>query len=105
MTFEKLLPWTFKKRHLIIRWLFSFLLVTIATSSSANSKNDSLMAELHKIILNRDIYISQKENRLDSLRKVLYNASDDKARFLAMGDLLDEFRPYKHRFGFRLLPS
>lgn len=58
MTFEKLLPWTFKKRHLIIRWLFSFLLVTIATSSSANSKNDSLMAELHKIILNRDIYIS-----------------------------------------------
>lgn len=94
MTFEKLLPWTFKKRHLIIRWLFSFLLVTIATSSSANSKNDSLMAELHKIILNRNIYISQKENRLDSLRKVLYNASDDKARFLAMGDLLDEFRPY-----------
>ncbi|MDE7116947.1 MAG: hypothetical protein K2O56_11060, partial [Muribaculaceae bacterium] len=94
MTIEKLLTETFKKRYLIIRWLFSFLLVTIATSTSANSKNDSLMLELHKTIQNRDVYISQKEKRLDRLRKVLYNASDDEARFLAMGDLLDEFRPY-----------
>lgn len=52
------------------------------------------MSELHKTILNRDIYLSQKENHLNKLRNALAAASDDSARFYALGDLLDEFRPY-----------
>ncbi len=52
------------------------------------------MSELHKTILNREIYLSQKENHLNKLRNALATASDDSARFYALGDLLDEFRPY-----------
>ena len=65
-----------------------------AAHTSAHTKNDSLMSELHKTILNRDIYLSQKENHLNKLRNALAAASDDSARFYALGDLLDEFRPY-----------
>lgn len=52
------------------------------------------MTDLHKAIQNREIYLSQKENHLKELRLALYTAHDEDARFLAMGDLFDEFRPY-----------
>lgn len=52
------------------------------------------MTELHKTIQNREIYVSQKENRLKELRQALHIARDEDARFFAMGDLFDEFRPY-----------
>ena len=74
------------------------LLLTVTFSSNAstqsNTKIDSLMTELHKTIQNREIYVSQKENRLKELRQALHIARDEDARFFAMGDLFDEFRPY-----------
>lgn len=75
-------------------WIILLLLTATAAHTSAHTKNDSLMSELHKTILNRDIYLSQKENHLNKLRNALAAASDDSARFYALGDLLDEFRPY-----------
>lgn len=78
--------------------LIAILLLTASFSSNAsthtNAKIDSLMTDLHKAIQNREIYLSQKENHLKELRLALYTAHDEDARFLAMGDLFDEFRPY-----------
>lgn len=70
------------------------LALSLSGSASARSKIDSLMTELHTTIQNREIYLSQKENRLKELRQNLFSAHDDEARFMAMSDLLDEFRPY-----------
>lgn len=78
--------------------LIAILLLTASFSSNAsthtNAKIDSLMTDLHKAIQNREIYLSQKGNHLKELRLALYTAHDEDARFLAMGDLFDEFRPY-----------
>lgn len=78
--------------------LIAILLLTASFSSNAsthtNAKIDSLMTDLHKAIQNREIYLSQKEKHLKELRLALYTAHDEDARFLAMGDLFDEFRPY-----------
>lgn len=78
--------------------LIAILLLTASFSSNAsthtNAKIDSLMTDLHKAIQNHEIYLSQKENHLKELRLALYTAHDEDARFLAMGDLFDEFRPY-----------
>lgn len=78
--------------------LIAILLLTTSFSSNAsthtNAKIDSLMTDLHKAIQNREIYLPQKEKHLKELRLALYTAHDEDARFLAMGDLFDEFRPY-----------
>lgn len=80
---------------LILTNCIILLLLTATTGcSSSHTKTDSLMSELHKTIQDRELYLSQKENRLNELRHALYSASDDNTRFLALGDLLDEFRPY-----------
>ncbi len=74
--------------------IFLFLTVYVGAMASTNVTIDSLMIELNKTIDNREIYLSQKENRLKALRQALVSAHDDESRFIAMGDLLDEFRPY-----------
>lgn len=69
--------------------------MTLATGcTSTHTETDALMSELHRTIQDKEIYLSQKENRLKELRQALYSASDDTARFIALGNLLDEFRPY-----------
>lgn len=69
--------------------------MTLATGcTSTHTETDALMSELHRTIQDKEIYLSQKENRLKELRQTLYSASDDTARFIALGNLLDEFRPY-----------
>lgn len=82
----------------LLKNLIAILLLTASFSSNAsthtNAKIDSLMTDLHKAIQNREIYLQQKENHLKELRLALYTAHDEDARFLAMGDLFDEFRPY-----------
>lgn len=75
-------------------WIISLLLTATTGCTSTCAKTDSLMAELHETIRNREFYMSQKENRLEELRQALYRAPDDSTRFFALGDLLDEFRPY-----------
>ncbi len=75
--------------------LIIMLVLTVTTGcTSTHTETDSLMSELLNTIQNRETYITQKENRLDELRQALYSASDDEARFLALGDLFDAFRPY-----------
>lgn len=75
-------------------WTILLLLTVTAGCTSTHTPADSLMSELRKTIHDREIYQAQKENRLEELRKALYSATDDNARFLALGELLDEFRPY-----------
>ena len=83
-----------RKRMLTKIYIFLLLYLLLGGSVSARERIDSLMTELHRTIQNREIYESQKENRLKALRLNLYSAHDDNARFGAMGELLDEFRPY-----------
>ncbi len=79
----------------ILSYYIISLLVTLATGcTSTHTETDALMSELHRTIQDKEIYLSQKENRLKELRQTLYSASDDTARFIALGNLLDEFRPY-----------
>lgn len=79
----------------ILSYYIISLLVTLATGcTSTHTETDALMSELHRTIQDKEIYLSQKENRLKELRQALYSASDDTARFIALGNLLDEFRPY-----------
>lgn len=79
----------------ILSYYIISLLVTLATGcTSTHTETDALMSELHRTIQDKEIYLSQKENRLKELRQTLYSASNDTARFIALGNLLDEFRPY-----------
>lgn len=65
-----------------------------SATGNATSVRDSLMRELHSTIEQRDVYVQRKEDRLTDLRRMLGDARGDEARFLALGALLDEFRPY-----------
>lgn len=81
-------------KRILPYYIISLLLTVVTGCTSAHTQTDALMSELHRTIQDKDIYLSQKENRLKELRHILYSASDDTARFIALGNLLDEFRPY-----------
>lgn len=81
-------------KRILPYYIISLLLTVVIGCTSAHTQTDALMSELHRTIQDKDIYLSQKENRLKELRHILYSASDDTARFIALGNLLDEFRPY-----------
>lgn len=81
-------------KGLFTTWTILLLLAVTTGCTSTHTPADSLMSELRKTIHDRDIYQAKKENRLEELRQALYSATDDKSRFIALGDLLDEFRPY-----------
>lgn len=75
-------------------WIILLLLTVTNACTSTHEETDSLMSDLHNTIRDREVYLSQKENRLNELRDALYSASDDTTRFISLGNLLDEFRPY-----------
>ena len=73
--------------------LMMFILPSVETEGK-ESKRDSLMRELKNTIEHRADYLQRKEDKLMELRRLLGDARDDDSRFLALGALLDEFRPY-----------
>ena len=81
-------------KRLLFLLIISFLLTAATGCTSMSTQTDSLLSELHNTIQDRESYLAQKESRLNELRQKLYSATDDTARFFALGDLLDEFRPY-----------
>lgn len=62
--------------------------------AAAGERLDSLMRVLDETIANRGMYQQQKENRLLELRNEYLSARDDTSRFMALGQLLDEYSPY-----------
>lgn len=73
--------------------LMMFILPSVKTEGKESTR-DSLMRELKNTIEHRAEYLQRKEDKLTELRRLLGDARDDDSRFLALGALLDEFRPY-----------
>lgn len=79
-------------RHIAV---FLLLAATVVCCRAGGmTVSDSLINELNRTIADRDVYRSQKEDRLLELRRAGDNAASDTDRFAAMGALLDEYVPY-----------
>lgn len=81
-----------------IYWLIIIAVLTllpvqgIALDNKAVS--DSLMAQLDEVISNRDIYLKEKESRLDSLHRRLESATGHREKFDLLGMLFGEYHPF-----------
>lgn len=81
--------------RLIIKvMLFVCFLMTSIEVISGNALTDSLMNQLDHIISVRDIYIQQKLTRLTKLRQKAEDMRDDKSRFDALGELMNEYQSF-----------
>lgn len=74
--------------------LISLMLAPCGAIARGTEVRDSLMEELRTTIERKDVYLQRKEDRLTDLRRLVAEARGDEARFLALGALYDEFRPY-----------
>jgi len=61
---------------------------------AANAPIDSLLLQLDQAILNRPVYIEQKERRMEELKQQLKRPLSDEERFSLLGKLVDEYRSY-----------
>ncbi len=52
------------------------------------------MAQLDKVIANREVYIQEKEQRIEQLRKDIGHEREQLKRFSLLGELLGEFAPF-----------
>lgn len=81
--------------RLIIKvMLFVCFLMTPIEVISGNALTDSLMNQLDHIISVREIYIQQKLTRLTKLRQKAEDMRDDKSRFDALGELMNEYQSF-----------
>lgn len=73
-----------------------FCFVLLYTTVYAFSQTDSSTKELDKLIEERDLYIQQKEDRINSLKKELSTLSDNTDRLDYYNSLFNEYKSYKY---------
>lgn len=61
---------------------------------AADNRVDSLLLKLDQAIKERPIYMEQKEQKLNELKKQLHRNISDEDRFSILGTLLDEYRSF-----------
>ena len=77
-------------KHLI----FFGLLYLCCLTALGMTKTDSLMKQLDDVIVNRDIYLKQKEARLSELHSNLLSEDNDRGRFDVLNHMYDEYIPF-----------
>lgn len=78
------------------------LMAVHASAASSAHTIDSLMNQLDKVLSERQIYIDRKEARLAQLRHNADSIPDARARFDALGALMDEYLPFNTDSAFTL---
>lgn len=61
---------------------------------AGSTATDSLMRCLDNAIADRHLYMAGREKRMDRLNRELRSVVSDEKKFMLLGDLLDECRPY-----------
>lgn len=78
---------------LLLIFLFGILSAPAYAAFHPNA-TDSLLSYLDSIIDDNVVYYTKKETRLADLRKQVFDAEDDRARFDALGNLFGEYHSY-----------
>ncbi len=78
------------KNQIFVLWLLCVSILSV----SGRTTIDSLMDQLDYVIANRQVYLDEKKNRLDSLRRSLDDAADDRQRFDILIRLYGEFHSF-----------
>lgn len=89
-------------RKLVIAGIMACLLAAHASAASSAHTIDSLMNQLDKVLSERQKYIDRKEARLAQMRHNADSISDARARFDAVGALMDEYLPFNTDSAFTL---
>lgn len=89
------------KNICIKRHLFSFLLIICAASAAASKQNsgmniDSILKVLDREIEQRDVYVSQKEQKLSFLKETLAQTTDMRQQFSICENLFNEYKHYQY---------
>lgn len=89
------------KNICIKRHLFSFLLIICAASAAASKQNfgmniDSILKVLDREIEQRDVYASQKEQKLCFLKETLAQTTDMRQQFSICENLFNEYKYYQY---------
>lgn len=75
--------------------IFLYLCIICAWSlCAAVHKMDSLLLALDKSVVERPVYMEQKEQKLNDLKKHLKQSISDEERFSILGTLLEEYRSF-----------
>lgn len=73
-----------------------FFLILNLSSISASSQTDSLLLVLDRVVGNRYIFQSEKENRIQEIKDRLAKASgDDNTAYLILGELFETYKNYQ----------
>lgn len=72
------------------------LLIFLFYSSYSQTRSDSILNILNKEIDNRNLYYSEKENRINNLKLKLTNTNNDSDRFLLNNEIYDEYKSYQY---------
>lgn len=81
----------------MIRRLYIFFVLTLAAvchCSSQVNRNDSLLKELDKLIQEKEIYVSQKENRILKLKLDLLSQQSVEQQYYITSKLIEEYTAY-----------
>lgn len=78
--------------------IYILLLTAVCTAvqiaAAEHTEVDSLLAELDKVLEEREIYVQRKTERLDSLKNLLGAARNDDERFEMLGRLYTEYHSF-----------
>lgn len=74
--------------------LYLILMLSCLTVPAAELPADSLLKVLDDVIAHRDVYLAQKEQRLEELNAALQAAADDRERFDVLIQLYGEYHPF-----------
>lgn len=74
--------------------LFLALMTVCCLAAGAMTPADSLMRQLDDVIAHRDVYLREKENRLEQLQSRLLTEDNDRGRFEVLNHLYDEYHPF-----------
>jgi hypothetical protein len=91
-----------KKMQLNILLLVSFFVFNSFFAIAANKQLDSLLIVLDETIKERLVYNENKINYLNTLKKQLYQASDNQQKFNILGQLFDGYKNFQMDSAFQI---
>lgn len=70
------------------------MLAIVCHGASQTNRNDSLLRVLDKVILEKEVYVTQKENRIQKLKLELLNQQTTEQQYYITSKLIEEYTAY-----------
>jgi tetratricopeptide (TPR) repeat protein len=77
-------------------YLSFFLLFTTYSAFAQTNATDSLLNKLNMVLVDKDVFVKQKQARIDNAKKQLSRIDDPKEKYIIYQQLYDEYKAFSY---------